>query len=329
MSLKTIPILLVFLFMIFSAYGQSKQPSKVIFDTDMGPDYDDVGAIALLHSFADQGEIEILATIASTKYEGVAAVLNVLNTYFERPEVPIGVPKAKAIEQKDWQHWTDTLIAKYPHRIQKNKDAPDAVALYRKVLADQKDGSVTIITVGFLTNISNLLQSAPDEYSPLTGLELVKQKVVKLVSMAGKFPEGSEFNVNQDAPSSQFAIANWPKPLIYSGFEIGEQIHTGIPLITNKKIKNSPVKDAFSIAIPMADEDKNGRMSWDQTAVYVAALGHEKYFYLEQGKMIVADDGSNTWDKAGEGQFRLVGKQNMVEIEKEINKLMMHQPKKK
>lgn len=327
MNFKIHVTIFLFVFLVFCSYGQ-KMPAKLIFDTDMGPDYDDVGAITLLHAFADQGEIEILATIASTKYEGVAGVLNVLNTYFERPELPIGVPISKAIDKKDWQHWTDTLLANYPHQIKANNETPDAVALYRKVLAAQPDNSVTIVTVGFLTNIANLLRSEPDEFSKLTGFELVSQKVEKLVSMAGKFPEGSEFNVNQDPASSQFAIANWPKPIIYSGFEIGEKIHTGIPLINNKKIMNSPVKDVFSLAIPMSKEDENGRMSWDQTAVYVAAVGYEKFFHIEQGKMVVAEDGSNTWDTSGEGQFRLVGKKNMMQIEKEINNLMMHQPKK-
>src|SRR6266446_1333672 len=43
-------------------------PQSIIFDSDMGPDYDDVGAITLLHAFADSGYINILATVASTKY---------------------------------------------------------------------------------------------------------------------------------------------------------------------------------------------------------------------------------------------------------------------
>ena len=53
----------------------------------MGPDYDDVGAIALLHALADSGNCTILATMASNKHPKVAAVLNVLNTYFNRPKI--------------------------------------------------------------------------------------------------------------------------------------------------------------------------------------------------------------------------------------------------
>jgi len=134
-----------------------KQPVAVIFDSDMGPDYDDVGAIAMLHAFADSGYANILATVASTKYEGVAAVFNLFNTYFKRPELPIGVPKGDALELKDVQHWTDTLLLKYPHNIKKNDEVPGATEVYRKVLALQPDNSVTIITVGFLTNLSALL----------------------------------------------------------------------------------------------------------------------------------------------------------------------------
>src|SRR5215510_9779089 len=95
--------------------AQKVKPVAIIFDSDMGPDYDDVGAIALLHCFADSGYVKILATVASTKYEGVAAVFNVFNTYFKRPGIMIGVPKENGLDLKDKQHWTDSILLKYPH----------------------------------------------------------------------------------------------------------------------------------------------------------------------------------------------------------------------
>ena len=270
--------------------GQTGRTVPVIFDTDMGPDYDDVGAITLLHAFADKGEAIILATIASTKYEGVAPVLNVLNTYFKRPDIPIGVPKGYALTLRDVQHWSDTLRAKYPHEIKNNNETMDAVELYRKVLALQPDTSVTIVTVGFLTNISNLLLSKPDRHSPLTGAELINTKVKNLVCMAGKFPSGKEFNVERDAKASVNVFRNFPRPVILSGFEIGNRIHTGIPLIHNNQIKNSPVKDVFRISIPLDPEDKEGRMSWDQTAVLVAVRGYKPFYKLTCGEMTVGTD---------------------------------------
>src|SRR5688572_28720920 len=87
-KIKVLLIGLLYLHPIDQAQNKS-EPVRVIFDSDMGPDYDHVGAITLLHSFADSGKANILATIASTKYEGVAAVFEVLNTYFNRPNIPI------------------------------------------------------------------------------------------------------------------------------------------------------------------------------------------------------------------------------------------------
>jgi pyrimidine-specific ribonucleoside hydrolase len=302
------------------------QPVPIIFDTDMGPDYDDVGAITILHAYADSGKARILATVASTKYPGVAGVLSVLNTYFKRPNLPIGVPRGKALELRDTQHWTDSLLANYPHAIKSNEDAPDAVEVYRKVLAAQPDKSVTIVTVGFLTNLASLLQSAGDKYSPLDGKALVAKKVKQLVCMAGKFPEGYEFNVQQDAAASQYVFSQWQTPVIFSGFEIGEKVKVGIPLINNKKITHSPVKDVFRISIPLSAEDSTGRMSWDETAVLVAIKGTGPWYHLQPGTVTVAADGKNSWGNTGKLHAYLTEAVPPAQVEALINKLIMHQP---
>ena len=306
--------------------AQNSQPVRVIFDMDMGPDYDDVGAITLLHAFADSGKATILATIASTKYEGVASILNVLNTYFKRPELPIGVPKAEAVTKKDWQHWTDTLIQHYPHAIKSNNEVAGAIDLYRQLLAKQPDKSVTIITVGFLTNLYGLLQSKPDKYSNLAGEELVKKKVKSLVSMAGRFTAGNEFNINQDAAAAKYVFEHWGTPVIFSGFEIGSKIKTGLPLINNNAIQNSPVKDVFRISIPLDPQDKQGRMSWDETAVLVAINGIAPYYKLNRGTIQIAPDGSNTWVANQGNHYYLEEARPAAEVELIINNMIMHQP---
>ena len=320
-------ILLVFLCFALIANAQAQhKPVNIIFDSDMGPDYDDVGAITMLHAFADKGEANILATIASTKYEGVAGVMDVFNTYFNRPNIPIGAPKGYALGLRDWQHWTDTLLAKYPHKIKSNDEAWDAVKLYRKILASQPDKSVTIVTVGFLTNLSNLLNSTADEYSKLGGKDLVEKKVNHLVCMAGKFPSGYEFNVMKDAKASQNVYQNWPTEVIFSGFEIGAKIMAGLPLIHNNSIKSGPTRDVFRISIPMAKEDSLGRKSWDETAVLVAVRGYSQFYTLHPGHIKVADDGSYVLDDNARGQAYLVEKADYKEVQKLINDLIQHQP---
>jgi len=311
----------------FKSIAQNNgKPVSIIFDSDMGPDYDDVGAITLLHSFADNGEAKILATVPSNRYPGIAEVFDVLNTYFDRPDIPIGIPKGPSVEMRDSQGWSNAITYKYKHDIKSNDDVPSSVDVYRKVLSQQPDNSVTIVTVGFYTNLADLLVSKSDRYSNLSGKQLVEKKVKKLVSMAGKFPRGKEFNVIQDIPASNYVFENWPTKIIFSGFEIGEKIKTGIPLIHNENIQNSPVKDVFKISIPKNPNDKNGRSSWDETAVLIAVKGVEPYYSLVPGKISLNPQGVNSWDPTKEGQFYIVENKTVDFMQSMINKLMQHQP---
>jgi pyrimidine-specific ribonucleoside hydrolase len=299
---------------------------KVIFDTDLGPDYDDVGALAFLNAMADSGKVEILATVSSNKHELVAPAINVINTYFGRSELPVGAPKSAGVNLGSSQHWADSIVEKYPHSIKSTSEVADAVDIYRKILNDQPDKSVTIITVGFLTNLNNLLRTKPDKFSNLSGKELIIRKVKRLVSMAGSFPEGREFNIFKDSTASKFVFKNWPGQVIFSGFEIGSQIHTGLKLI-NSDIKNSPVKDVFRISIPLSEEDKGGRMSWDETAVLIGVYGTDGFFDTVRGQIIVNDDGSNTWKNSTDGkQLYVKQKMPVPEISSFIEARMMHQP---
>jgi inosine-uridine nucleoside N-ribohydrolase len=198
--------------------------------------------------------------------------------------------------------------------------------LYRKILSKQPKHSVTIVTIGFLTNLGGLLKSKADKYSSLDGKKLVAEKVKQLVCMAGKFPEGYEFNVDKDIPASQFVFTNWPTTILFSGFEIGEKIKAGLPLINNSAIQNSPVKDVFRICIPMAKEDSAGRKSWDETAVMIAVKGFAPYYNLHYGHIQVANDGKNTWIDAVKTQAYLVEAKPSSEVESYVNNAMMHQP---
>lgn len=304
----------------------ANSPVSLILDTDIGPDYDDVGAMALLHALADQGEAEILATVSSNLDPLVVPSIDVLNTYFGRPDLPIGAPKTAGVDLPAWQHWSDTLAANYPHDLKSTADAPEAVQVYRRVLAEQPDSSVTIVTVGFLTNLANLLASPPDDLSALSGRELVKKKVKQWVAMAGKFPEGVEFNVEKDSTASQKAIDNWPTPILFSGFDIGWNVRTGLRLIEEGN-PESPVRKVYALSIPQDENDKDGRMSWDQTAVLVAVRGPEPYYDTEQGAFVTRPDGSNGWQADPRGPHRkLVEKMPPQEVAAEIETLMMHEP---
>lgn len=309
--------------------NSAKHSVRLILDTDLGPDYDDVGAMALMHALADSGQVKILGVLSSNHDEQVIPCIEVLNTYFRRPDIPVGAPKsAGGVSMGDGHkvHWTELLPAKYPHKTAKTSDAPDAVKVYREILSKQPDHSVVICTIGFFTNLRDLLLSKADEYSPLSGKALVAKKVNHVVSMAAAFPKGREFNVYCDARASKMVFDQWPTEIIFSGFEIGDKILIGKRLV-KMDIQNNPVKDVYETCF--AEGDPNGRQSWDLTAVLVAIKGYSPYYKIERGTVnVVGDDGSNEWTPNTKGKhFRLIEKvphQIMAEI---IENYIMHQPK--
>lgn len=261
--------------------GAAPAKAPIIFDTDMGPDFDDVGALAVLHALAARGEANILATMSCNRHKNVAPAIDVINTYFGKPDIPIGAPKTDAPAFIHKNNWNDMIVAKYPHDLQSTDDASDAVSLYRQILARSADNSVTIITVGFLTNLENLLQSAADNDSSLPGADLVAIKVKKLVVMGGFYPYGKGFNLSTDSRAAKKVIKDWPGPILFSGCEIGFQIMTGDHLVA-KGSKDSPVREAYEYCL----KSFNARQwcSWDQTAVLAAVRGYGTYWDIKKGQ---------------------------------------------
>lgn len=311
------------------AKPQEKENSlpAVILDTDIGPDYDDVGAMAVLHALADSGQVVPLAVIASNSHELVVPAIDILNTYYGRPDLPTGAPKGDGVPNANaTQGWPELIAEKYPHKIKTSGDAPDAVETYRKILSAQPDTSVTIVTVGFLTNMAALLDSPADAYSKLSGKDLITQKVKKLVSMAGRFPKGREYNVYIDSLGAEKVFTQWPTEIVFSGFEIGMKVVTGLKVVNNASL-NSPVKDVYTKAMSFSKGDSLGRMSWDQTAVLFAVKGAEPYFGLQRGHYI-PEGGNNAWRDDPNGPHAyMTFKKSPEEITEIIEKLMMHEKK--
>jgi len=302
---------------------RADQPVRLVFDTDMMGDVDDVGTVALLHALADAGEVEILAMGLSGKNVFSPLCLDALNTYFNRSEIPIGIVKGPAFDKRS--KYAEAIAKEFPHKLKSADDLPDAARLYRKVLARQPDKSVVMVSVGQVTNFRNLLKSEADEYSTLDGPSLVKRKVKAWVCMGGKIPEGREANLIHDGPAAAYAIANWPTPIVFSGFEIGREIMTGAAL---KNVPaDSPVRRGYELYNGL-----NHRESWDQTAVLYAVRGLDgglaDYWDLQtEGCLHVNQDGSNEWrNSPDKAHAFLVRKMDPKKIAAVIEELMLRQP---
>ena len=128
-----------------------ESPVNIIFDSDVDHDCDDIAALFMLHAAVERGEAKLLATIGCTSTDEIAPALDAINTWFGRPEIPVGTLKDKAF--LDHKGFARELIAHYPSKFRSGKDYPDATALYRETLARQPDGSVIVLAVGPLRNL--------------------------------------------------------------------------------------------------------------------------------------------------------------------------------
>lgn len=306
-----------------SAQADDK-PVKIIFDTDIESDVDDVGAVVVLHALANRGEAEILAMGISASHEWSPACLDALNTFYQRPDIPIGVLKTQGASENK-SKYAQTIANEFPHSMKPGDTLPGAPQLYRKILASQPDRSVVMVSVGFLTNFAALLKTPADGHSPLNGVDLVRQKVSTWVCMGAQHPKGREWNVFKDAASSIHAIENWPTPIIFSGFEIGAAVKTGAGL--KALTKDSPVRRAYELYNGLTD-----RQSWDQTAVLYAVRGlrgklTDLWDIGTGGCMQIHEDGSNTWQPDGQCQHSYtIQKMRPAEVARRIERLMMEPP---
>jgi len=304
---------------------QKAKAEKIILDTDFGNDCDDTGALAILHQMAYIGEAEILAVMYPMPDEFGASAIDAVNTYYGKPNIPVGAYKGNyEYKGKHNDYYNSLLTNNFENDLKSGKNAPDAVLLYRQILASQPDNSVTIVVVGPQRLVADLLLSKPDSYSKLDGIALVKKKVKQLVSMGAEYPKGDEWNIKICPDGAKLVAEKWPTTVVYSGFEIGVAIMTGERLVTETP-EHSPIRMAFATN-PGLDEKKN-RHSWDQTAVLFGVRGLKDYWTIGSGTIQIADDGKNNWVAGGTTRKYLIAKKPVPDVKKIIEDMMVAPPK--
>jgi inosine-uridine nucleoside N-ribohydrolase len=276
-----------------AAAGAWAQAVPVIFDTDMGNDVDDALALAMLHALESRGECRLLGVTVTKDNPWAAVYVDLVNTFYGRGQIPVGMVKGSGVtpessrmiqEPAERRRADGTLV--YPRRLASGAEAPEAVALLRRLLAAAQDGSVVIVQVGFSTNLARLLDAPAD-------LELVKRKVKLLSVMAGNFVQPKpEFNVQKDTASARKLFELWPGDIVASGFEIGEAMK--FPAARIEKdfawAADHPVVDAYRAYMKMPYD----RQTWDLTAVLYAVRPGGGYFGLSAPGRITADDAGRT-----------------------------------
>ena len=240
----------------------SASPRQVIFETDMTFDVDDVGALAVLHALADLGEVALLAVTYNEVHPRAVAAIRAINAWYGRPDVPVGVYSG-TLAAPDASRYLEHLVPFAPR--QPSRAAPAALDVYRTVLGRQPDASVTIVSVGFLNNLDDLLREEP---------RLVANKVRELVVMGGRHDDAFNFVRHALVEVSARVLADWPTPLAITDF--GYEVRTGETLAAAPP--DNPVREAY---YRWFGRTFQGRPSWDQVAVLYGVRGVGDYFRLE------------------------------------------------
>ena len=323
--MKRISMLLLILFLTVPLFAQT----KIIFDADIDTDCDDGGALAVLHALADKGEVEILATMVSTRYPYAAPCVEAINRYYGRPNIPIGAPKTKwAKTGSRGSAYAEHISKEYVTTLNNNDDAPDAVRVYRQILANQESNSVVILTIGYLTNIRDLLESKPDDISPLSGVELIIQKVSRWVLTGGTYP--SDYNTavcgnyTPDPTSAHIALRDWPEalvPVYISGK--GVDIQTGSTLPGTPT--TNPNRRIYELRVGLGKT----RASWDQIGLlYAVRPNHPRWTFRTNGYHYIFKNGTYEWRTTPDKNHTMIEYNTGLnaELRQTIDELMIKPP---
>ena len=289
--------------------GIQAQRINIIFETDMGNDVDDALALDMLYKYNKQRRINLMAIMLNKEGEFPPKYIDLLNTWYGQKRIPIGVSSRDGQSIVAGANYTQIVCEKldekgkplYKRSIKDYGKLLPAVTLYRKLLAKAEDASVTIVSVGFSTNLALLLDTKADEYSPLTGKELIARKVKRLVTMAGHIenPEFAEYNVVNDIASCQHVFDEWPTPIYMSPFELGLQVRYPAQSIENDFTwtKHHPIVDSYKSYLKKMED----RPTWDLTAVLYAIDPQQFFNVSSPGRITVTKEGYTHYTEDASG----------------------------
>ena len=306
----------------------------IIFDTDIGSSADDLFALEMLYRYEDEGRCRLLGVMVDRENERNAAFADVMNTYFGHGDVPIGLIRDGIKEPKIWidyAHVADTKDGDgqpmFGRSIADYSALPDGWRLYRRLLAAQPNHSVSIVSVGFVTCLAQLLQSALDSYSSLSGVELVRQKVKCIYLQGGVFGEAVEpdFNFAQGITFSKPFFQNWPQEvdMVFSPMEAGQDVeYTPEQVIADVSWTDAhPIKQVY-----MQCDCNTGQRMWDVMPVVQAVEGDALFSLSGRGTVILTDQTETIFTPSATGncRYQLHGSEawaaQMLEIIRNVNK---------
>ena len=284
----------------------------VILDTDIGSSTDDLFAMEMLYRYEQEGRCNLLGVVVDREGEDCATCADVMNTYFGRGDLPIGLERGGIDNPPVWIDYKamPTYTANdgqlmFNRSVGDYTQLPDGWQLYRRLLSAQPDHSVSIVSTGFVTTLAHLLQSEGDEYSSLNGVELVRRKVKCIYIMGGVFGSSVEpdFNFAQGISFAQTFFDLWPQEvdMVFSPMEVGQEIeYKPEQVIADIDWTDiHPIKQVY-----MTCNCNTGQMMWDPMVVIQAVEGDSVFSLSERGTVILTDQAETIFTPSATGNCR-------------------------
>ena len=324
---------------LIGAVAQGAEPGgakagklAVIFDTDIDGDNDDVAAVAMLHALADEGKVDILGMGVVSRHRYSPACLDAINTWYGRGDIPIGVYKGKTLGERG-SAYAKAVAERCPNDVGLSEKVPNVLGVYRRILSGQPDGAVTMIAVGQMNNLVDLLASRPDEHSELPGRELVRRKVAALFVMGPYFNERNEYqrayNFTTSPKAAAELVEKWPTKIKFGEGNLGHRHFIGSRL--RETPAENPARIAFE-AYSAAEKRSSGkgdgkRHCADPSTVLYAVMGSQYFGEVGPGACDVREDGYTRWN-AGRDKQHFYNTQRLAdtELEKVMEQLLVTAP---
>ncbi len=294
-----------------TAYVDADMP-LIILDTDIGSSTDDLFALEMLCRYEQQELCRLLGVVVDREGEDCAACADVISTYFGHGDVPIGLVRDGIKEPKVWidykslPNYTEANgTPMFTQTVSDYSALPDGWQLYRRLLSQQPDHSVSICSVGFTVCLAQLLESAADAYYPLSGVELVRQKVKCLYIQGASFGQSPEpdYNFLQGKDFTKTFFRLWPSDvdIIFAPMETGNDIeYRPEQVIADVSWTDvHPIKQVY-----MQCDCDTGQKMWDPLTVINAVEGDDVFTLTERGTVVLNDDCTVSFTPSPTGNSR-------------------------
>jgi hypothetical protein len=295
---------------IWSNYEQ--RDIRIILDCDMGSSTDDLFALMMLYRYMDMKRCNLLGVIVDRMGKANADIVDVMNNFYGYPDIPIGL---ETDGQKDTHVWityhnlpyarSTEGVPMFKRSVGDNGTYMEGYKLYRKLLSEQPDHSVTIASIGLVTTLARLLESGPDEFSPLNGVELVRAKVKDIYAMGGVFGKAVEpdYNFKQAIDFSLKFFELLPKEvdIVFSPGEVGDPLdYRPETVIADMNWTDlHPIKWTYQFL-----NCNTGQKMWDPQAVLQAVEGDDFYKLSERGWVTLTPNGETIFKADPKGNAR-------------------------